>query len=241
MVSAYAEPDTKTDKIYYNYGAIPMDNIISAEIKNIPLIFQTDAALFSPGAVDAGTLAMLSIIDFQENDKVLDLGCGYGVAGILAGKLINPRNVIMCDISGTAVKYAKINASLNQVPAIEIRLSDGYGSIPCDDFTLILSNPPYHTDFSVAKHFIEKGFHKLAVGGRMVMVTKRLTWYKNKFTSVFGGVKVHEIDGYYVFAAEKRNSRIPKKTKKTNHLSKKLQRKYEKRGGVSPKVSEYDE
>ena len=36
------------------------------------------------------------------------------------------------------------------------------------------------------------------------MVTKRLDWYKNKLTSVFGGVKVHEINGYYVFVAEKR-------------------------------------
>lgn len=35
------------------------------------------------------------------------------------------------------------------------------------------------------------------------MVTKRLDWYKNKLTSVFGGAKVYEIYGYYVFIAEK--------------------------------------
>lgn len=211
-----------------------MGTIISTEIKNIPLKFQTDAALFSPNAIDAGTLAMLSLIDFKENDKVLDLGCGYGVAGILAGKFMNPQNVVMCDVSEAAVNYSKINAKLNAVSGIEIRLSDGFENVPDNDFTVILSNPPYHTDFSVAKHFIEGGFRKLAVGGRMVMVTKRLAWYKNKLASVFGGVKVHEIDGYYVFVAEKRNSSIHKKidntnkNKKTNKLSKKLQRKYKK-------------
>lgn len=38
----------------------------------------------------------------------------------------------------------------------------------------------------------------------MLMVTKRRDWYKNKLISVFGGVKIHEIDGYFVFFAEKR-------------------------------------
>ena len=62
-----------------------MNSVIETEIKNIPLRFQTDAGLFSPGAVDAGTLAMLSRVDFKENDKVLDLGCGYGVVRDLVG------------------------------------------------------------------------------------------------------------------------------------------------------------
>lgn len=45
---------------------------------------------------------MLSVIDFLPGDKVLDLGCGYGVVGILAGKL-----VAMCDISAQAIECAK--------------------------------------------------------------------------------------------------------------------------------------
>jgi len=62
------------------------------------------------------------------------------------------------------------------------------------------------------------------------MVTKRLDWYRNKLSSVFGGVTVKEKDGYYVFLAEKRGSRTPKKEKKNEQiLSKKLQRKYGKK------------
>ena len=57
------------------------------------------------------------------------------------------------------------------------------------------------------------------------MVTKRLDWYKNKLISVFGGVKIHRIDGYYVFVAEKRSTAMNKKRKSDNKLSKKLQRK----------------
>lgn len=177
--------------------------MISATIKDIPMILKTDAAIFAPKVIDTGTLAMLSIIDFTLKDKILDLGCGYGIVGIFASKIIGGENVVMCDISETAVRYSKINAELNQVKNVDIKISDGYKNIMDNDFTLILSNPPYHTDFSVAKKFIEGGYKHLVIGGRMVMVTKRLTWYKNKLSSVFGGVKVYEIDGYYVFVAEK--------------------------------------
>lgn len=199
--------------------------MISAEIKNVSLKFETDPSNFSPNSIDTGTLAMLSAVDFLPNDKVLDMGCGYGVVGILAAKLIGGENVTMCDISESAVKQAKINAELNGVPDIDIKISDGFSNIPDNGFTLILSNPPYHTDFSVPKHFIEVGFKKLAVGGKMIMVTKRLDWYKNKLASVFGGVRVRETDGYYVFISEKRGERVPKKEKAAGKLSKKLQRK----------------
>ena len=178
--------------------------MISTKIKDVDMVFETAPSIFSPNSIDQGTLAMLSVIDFLPSDKVLDLGCGYGVVGILAGKLIGEQNVIMCDVSEQAIESAAMNLRLNNVPEISIRLSDGYKNVAETDFTLILSNPPYHADFSVPKHFIEVGFKKLVLGGKLVMVTKRLDWYKNKLTSVFGGVKIHEINGYYVFVAEKR-------------------------------------
>ncbi|MCM1328225.1 MAG: methyltransferase [Ruminococcus sp.] len=202
-----------------------MTKTVSAEIKNISLKFETDPSNFSPNGVDGGTLAMLSAVDFSAGDKVLDLGCGYGVVGILAAKLIGQENVVMCDISENAVKQAKINAALNGVPNTDIKISDGLRDVSESGFTLILSNPPYHADFSVPKRFIEDGFKKLAVGGKFVMVTKRLEWYKNKLTSVFGGVSVREINGYYVFISEKRGERVPKKEKAVGKLSKKLRRK----------------
>lgn len=198
--------------------------MIFVKIKDVDLKFETESSIFSPNSIDNGTLTMLSVIDFMPCDKVLDLGCGYGVVGILAGKLIGEENVVMCDISERAVECAKINATLNDVQHIDIRLSDGYRNVEENEFSLIVSNPPYHADFSVPKNFIEVGFRKLTVGGKLVMVTKRLDWYKNKLTSVFGGVKVQEIGGYYVFVAEKR-SQIRKKTKPIKSLSKKLQRK----------------
>lgn len=202
--------------------------MISTRIKDVDMVFETAPSIFSPNSIDNGTLAMLSVIDFSTCDKVLDLGCGYGIVGILAGKLIGEENVIMCDVSEQAIEYATMNLRINNVPNIRIRLSDGYKNVEERDFTLILTNPPYHADFSVPKHFIEVGFKKLVMGGKLIMVTKRLDWYKNKLTSIFGGVKVHEINGYYVFVAEKRIQAIKEKEKTTNNLSKKLQRKQQR-------------
>lgn len=62
---------------------------------------------------------MLSVIDFLPSDKVLDLGCGYGIVGILAGKLIGEENVIMCDVSEQAIEYAAMNLRMNNVPILE--------------------------------------------------------------------------------------------------------------------------
>lgn len=202
--------------------------MIETTIKGTHLLFETNQNVFSPASIDAGTLAMLSKADFSQTDKILDLGCGYGVIGILAAKLIGEDRVILCDASEEAVQLAKENALENGVCSLSIRCSDAYESIPEKEFTQILSNPPYHTDFSVAKKFIETGFHKLVLGGKMIMVTKRLDWYKNKLNSVFGGVKVFEIDGYYVFISEKRQKTVSKKEKKPQKLSKKLQHKYAK-------------
>ena len=57
--------------------------------------FETDPAVFSPGKIDAGTRAMLSEADLHPGDKILDLGCGYGVVGIWAAQKAGPDNVCL--------------------------------------------------------------------------------------------------------------------------------------------------
>ena len=43
--------------------------------------FETAAGLFSPAHADRGTLAMLACADLAPGQRVLDLGCGWGLAG----------------------------------------------------------------------------------------------------------------------------------------------------------------
>ena len=102
---------------------------------------------------------MLSCISFESNDKVLDLGCGYGLIGIYAAKVIGAERVWMVDNDQTAVEYAAKNLRVNHVQGVKIVLSDGFRELRETHVTKIVCNPPYHVDFSVSKHFIEKGFN----------------------------------------------------------------------------------
>lgn len=181
--------------------------ILHAEVMGETLTLRTQPGLFSPEHVDRGTLAMLSAVEFSSGMKVMDLGCGCGVVGILAAKKCGEENVVMADVDPEAVKVARMNAEENGVGGVMIVCSDAFDQVDETGFDLILSNPPYQTNFSVAKKFIEKGFNRLKIGGRMVMVTKRLDWYRNKLRTIFGGVRVQEIDGYFVFTAERRTQR----------------------------------
>ena len=186
---------------------------INVNIQGEQLTLETRAGLFSPEHADRGTLAMLSAVDLQPGMRVMDLGCGCGIVGIAAAKKCGAENVVMSDVDPNAVETARENAERNAVGQVKIVVSDGFDSVDEAGFDLILSNPPYQTDFAVAKKFIEKGFNRLKLGGRMVMVTKRLDWYRNKLKAIFGGVRVQEIDGYYVFTAEKRGMQYAKKKK----------------------------
>ncbi len=178
--------------------------VIVAELMGHRLELETQPGLFSPSHADRGTLAMLSCTHFEPGMRVLDLGCGCGLVGILAARLCGEENVVLSDIDPLAAEVAGRNAVRNGVPGVKIVVSDGFSQLDEAGFDLILSNPPYQSDFSVAKAFIEKGFNRLKLGGRLMMVTKRRDWYRNKLAAVFGGVKVREIDGYQVFEAERR-------------------------------------
>ena len=195
---------------------------------NQPLEIETTEGLFSPRGADAGTLSMVSAVELESGQKLLDLGCGAGLVGIAAAKVLGEENVWMTDVDPAAVRCAAENAKRNGVENVHLCCGDALDAVDASGFDWILSNPPYHADFSVAKKFIEKGFNRLKLGGKLVMVVKRELWYRNKLTTIFGGVRMQEIGGYFVFTAEKRSERYappkPKAPKTPPSASKKKRR-----------------
>ena len=180
----------------------------------VPLSIETQPGLFSLSSADAGPRAMVSCVPLEPGQRLLDLGCGAGLVGIAAARRLSAENVWMTDVDPQAVRCARENAARNGVPGVHIVCGDALDAVDAADFDWILSNPPYHADFSVAKKFIEKGFNRLKVGGKLVLVVKRELWYRNKLTAIFGGVRAEQVDGYFVFTAQKRSaSYAPKKPK----------------------------
>lgn len=188
-----------------------MDGRIVANVLGESLELETAEGLFSPRHVDRGTLAMLSVAPPQPGMRVLDLGCGWGLAGVYAARVCGAQGVVMTDIDARAVEAARANATRNGVGDVRAYVGDALDAVPDRAFDAILCNPPYQSDFSVAKKLILKSFNRLEIGGRLYLVVKRHDWYFNKLKSVFGGARTHIEDGYFVFEAQRRERRYAQK------------------------------
>lgn len=206
---------------------------IDVMIWNHHLSLETDERLFSPRQPDRGTLAMLQQIELKSDDRLLDLGCGYGLVGLAAAKVLTPGQVCLVDVDPLAVAAAAKNAVANGLGSVRIVIGDGPDAAAPDLFTLILCNPPYHTDFAVAKRLIERSVNRLVPGGRLVLVVKRVDWYRNKMTHVFGGVQVADVDGYSVLVSEKRERLQPLNGLGKSTQSAKTTRKHQKKVALS--------
>lgn len=162
------------------------------------LTVQTLPGLFSPRSLDPGTREMLALITAEPGRRFLDLGCGAGVVSLVATRVWGCE-VTAVDVSARALRVTRLNA-----PEAEVLASDGFHALQGRQFDLIASNPPYHTDFAVAKGFIEGAYRHLAPGGWLYLVVKRADWYLQKVRTVFGGCRVVEREGYAVLSAERR-------------------------------------
>ena len=89
---------------------------ISQRISGKEFEFYTASGIFSKKKIDMGTLVLAESIALGKNSKVLDVGCGIGILGIVAAKLFN-ANVVMTDINKRAVMLAKMNVKLNGINA----------------------------------------------------------------------------------------------------------------------------
>jgi methylase of polypeptide subunit release factors len=118
---------------------------------------------------------------------IIDIGCGSGAGGLFAALQLMPRtpvDVILSDINPKALRYARVNAALNQVPNVRTVLSNVFDKIN-DPGNLIISNPPYLVDagarlyrhgggefgFELSLRIAEASIDRLAPGGRLLLYT----------------------------------------------------------------------
>ena len=219
-----SQTNSDTSKYYKEFQVTVLDKSIS---------ISTDPSIFSSSGLDKGTRALLEKIEWRKG-PLMDLGCGSGVIGIIASKIINSP-ITYVDVNLRALMWAKENTKNNGVLDLgEFVPNYSFREIERKNYyETILSNPPYHTDYGVAKEFIEEGYKMLRLGGTMCFVVKNPNWYKNKFKSVFGGAQVIEHLGYYIIKAEKRPQVKKEKPLKT---TKKHQKKLEKSNGRKSKI-----
>ncbi len=86
------------------------------------------------------SLLLASCVNVHEGERILDMGCGCGLIGILAAK--QGAKVVCVDINPHALELTKKNAELNNV-VLEIVHSDLFDNLRNFCFDKIFFNPPY--------------------------------------------------------------------------------------------------
>ncbi len=166
--------------------------------------FITYTSLFSGRRVDEGTRLLLENLVLPEEGLVLDVGCGYGVIGIVVAK-INPRlKVYMVDINPLAVKTAKYNARLNNVDdRVVVLQGDRYEPVGNMRFDAIYSNPPLSAGLEIVEDIIINAKQHLKPRGHAQFVLARGGEYlAEKARETYSVVRVKRKKGYILLYAK---------------------------------------
>jgi len=106
------------DKKSHYYSKFPdVDvkiNTVSESLRRHLFIFKTISGVFSFNKIDLGTKVFINHMYIpQEPSILLDLGCGYGVIGIVLGHESYQSSVYLIDINKRAIWCAKENIKIN--------------------------------------------------------------------------------------------------------------------------------
>ena len=174
---------------------------IRIQLRDLQYQLETLPGNFSPGCLDKGTKAMLEVARIPQGGRVLDLACGYGVVGLCAD-MLGAGEVIYVDDDLIAIEATRRN-----LQSLGLKGELVHSHLPNrveGKFDVILTNPPFHTDYGVAKDFLEFSARRLNPQGWLYLVVKKPDWYVNKIRSLFGGCRVIERDGYYILSSQLR-------------------------------------
>src|SRR2546428_2909821 len=145
---------------------------IRVSVRGHPFTFLTDAGVFSRGELDRGTELLLEAIEVGPCELILDLGCGYGVIGIVAARLSDGGDVILTDVNERAIRLARENLAANRIANAEARLGNLYEPVAEMAFDHIVSNPPIRAGRDVVDRIISDAPSHLLDGGSLWLVAR---------------------------------------------------------------------
>lgn len=163
----------------------------TVEIRGVALDMETQPGVFAGDRLDAGTALLLQHLEVADGARVLDVGCGAGIIGILAHAL-GASQVDLVDANLLAVETAARNLRRLAVPGRALP-SDVYGAVSGERYDLIVSNPPFHrgkeVDTAVADRLIDEAPAHLRPGGSLLIVANAFLAYGKSMSRVFHHVE----------------------------------------------------
>ena len=166
------------------------ETTIRMTLRGRTFVFTTDAGVFSRGKLDRGTELLATHLAVSTDAHVLDVGCGYGVLGIVAATLAPNGRVVMTDVNERAVDLAARNIRANGVAHAEARRGAGYEPVAGETFDAILSNPPIRAGKAVVYRIVDEAGAHLRPHGSLWLVARTKQGAKSlalRMSAAFGG------------------------------------------------------
>jgi 16S rRNA (guanine1207-N2)-methyltransferase len=136
--------------------------------------FVSRPGTFSYGKFDLGARALCEVMEVEPGDRVLDLGCGVGTNGVFAAQRAGEGGyVAFVDSNLRATALSALNAAANGVKQFDVFTTTTVEGPAEDSFDVVLANPPYFANSSVAHLFIRRAKAMLTPQGRFFMVTRQ--------------------------------------------------------------------
>jgi 16S rRNA (guanine1207-N2)-methyltransferase len=155
------------------------------------------ASLFSRDRLDQGSQLLIEHMPIGEQyRRIVDLGCGNGVLGIIAASLNPAANLLFCDESHMAIASTRENFhhAFAQTRSVEFRVDDCLQTVPTGSQDLVLINPPFHQQHNVGDAIAWKMFKDarrvLVAGGELRLVGNRHLAHHARLKKLFGNCEV---------------------------------------------------
>ena len=163
----------------------------------------TLSGIFSWRKLDKGTKLLAENMIIKKGWKVLDMGCGYGVLGIVAWDR-GAKEVVFVDRNPRAVEAASVNKDKYGVKGDVIQ-SNLYENVK-GKFDTIISNPPITAGLRTCLELIEGAKEHLKKEGLLQIVARHKKGGRRlmeKMLEVFGNCRVlAKRGGYWVYVSK---------------------------------------
>ena len=196
---------------YFNNENLP-SNItkIDCFIRGKKFTFNSDNGVFSKNGVDFGSRLLLDFIPLEEvGGKILDLGCGYGVIGIVLNKLTG-ANVDMVDVNLRALHLTEMNVAANKCQNINVFESNVYENVNTK-YTSIVTNPPIRAGKKVIYDMLFNAKEYLTDDGNLYFVIRKQQGAKSMMSDLEEEYNLEIIEkkkGYYIIKCSKKVSGV---------------------------------
>ncbi len=170
------------------------------------------ASLFSRDRLDMGSRLLIEHMPIDPRfRRIVDLGCGNGVIGIVAAALNPAASLLFRDESYMAIASAETNfrAAFATTRSAVFEVDDCLQGVADGSQDLVLINPPFHQQHSVgdaiAWRMIKDARRALTRGGELRLVGNRHLAYHAKIKKLFGNCETIASNKKFVVLSASKN------------------------------------